>query len=137
MWNKLAAWGAVLGMMTMPVLGSVELTVTAKNAKSNKGNIRVVVYASKDSFLRKYDMTVDVPILQKSGVAKVQLPKPGKYCLAAFHDENENGELDMTFFIPRERGGFSNQYIPKMGPPKFEPCLIDVKEPMAITIEMR
>jgi len=139
-WADWSVWGmAVWGMV---VLGSVavhaiDVTVTAKNAKNNKGNIRVAVYASKESFLKKWDITVDVPVVDKGGVAKVALPKPGKYCLVAFHDENSNGNLDMAFFIPRERAGFSNQYMPKMGPPKFEPCAIDVQDNMAITIEMR
>lgn len=137
MWSK---W--VQGVVCAMLVGSlavhaVEVTVTAKNAKSNKGNIRVAVYASKESFLKKWDFTVDVPVVDKGGVAKVVLPKPGKYCLTAFHDENTNGQFDMVFFIPRERVGLSNNYFPKGGPPKFEPCLIDVKENMAITIEMR
>lgn len=46
--------------------------------------------------------------------------RPGTYALLVIHDENGNGKLDMTFKIPREGFGFSNNPKLHMRPPRFD-----------------
>lgn len=45
---------------------------------------------------------------------------PGTYALAVLHDENGNGKIDMTLFLPREGVGVSRNPKPRMGPPSFK-----------------
>jgi uncharacterized protein (DUF2141 family) len=45
---------------------------------------------------------------------------PGKYALAAVHDENFNGKLDTNWLgVPTEGYGFSNDATAALGPPSF------------------
>jgi uncharacterized protein (DUF2141 family) len=44
----------------------------------------------------------------------------GVYGIAAFHDEDGDGELDTRIFIPPEPGCFSNNAKPRLGPPSFK-----------------
>lgn len=45
----------------------------------------------------------------------------GMYAVKAYHDENENGELDTNFLgIPSEDYGFSNDARGSFGPPSWE-----------------
>jgi len=44
----------------------------------------------------------------------------GVYGIAAFHDEDDDGELDTRIFIPTEPGCFSNNAKPRLGPPSFK-----------------
>jgi len=55
---------------------------------------------------------------------------------AAYHDENENGELDRNVIgIPKERYGYSNNARGLTGPPSFEEAAIPVSiEPILISI---
>lgn len=53
--------------------------------------------------------------------------KAGKYALRVFHDKNNNGKLDTSFLgIPKERFGFSNNVMGKLGPPSFEDQLFEL-----------
>jgi uncharacterized protein (DUF2141 family) len=53
----------------------------------------------------------------------------GRYAVLAYHDENDNGKLDLTMgMFPREGWGLSNN--PRVfGPPRFAPSAFDVAEP--------
>ena len=64
---------------------------------------------------------------------------PGRYAVLAYHDENDNGRLDLRFgMIPVEGYGLSNN--PKvMGPPSYEDSAFEVtaNEPARIELKMR
>jgi uncharacterized protein (DUF2141 family) len=47
-------------------------------------------------------------------------PAPGRYAIAAFHDENSNGRMDRNFLgIPTEGTAASNDATGRLGPPHF------------------
>ena len=52
--------------------------------------------------------------------------QPGRYAIALFHDENSNGRMDTTMFVPREGFGFSRDAPLQMGPPRFGAAAFDV-----------
>jgi uncharacterized protein (DUF2141 family) len=53
--------------------------------------------------------------------------KPGRYAVAVYHDENNNGELDANLMgIPTEGYGFSQEAKGTMGPPTFEAAAVDL-----------
>jgi uncharacterized protein (DUF2141 family) len=52
---------------------------------------------------------------------------PGTYAAEAFHDENDNGKLERSFFgLPEEGMGFSNDAPMHFGPPKFDAAAFQV-----------
>ena len=58
----------------------------------------------------------------RAGVTRVTVPNvpAGEYAIQAFHDENNNGEVDRAMFgIPREGVGFSRNARIGLGPPKW------------------
>jgi len=61
----------------------------------------------------------------------------GSYAVSAFHDVNDNGELDTNFIgLPSEAVGLSNN--PRlMGPPRFKPARFDVAGETKIILKFR
>lgn len=54
---------------------------------------------------------------------------PGRYAVSAFHDQNDNQQLDRgAFGIPKERYGFSQDARGAGGPPEFRDAAFEVKE---------
>jgi uncharacterized protein (DUF2141 family) len=54
---------------------------------------------------------------------------PGRYAVQFYHDENQNGKLDMNLIgIPKESYGSSNDVKPLLGPPNFEKMLFNLTE---------
>ncbi len=63
---------------------------------------------------------------------------PAKIAIAAYHDENADGELNRNAIgIPLERYGFSNNARGTLGPPSFNECLIDRPESGTLEIFIR
>ena len=59
----------------------------------------------------------------------------GRYAVKAFHDENDNGELDTNLVgIPSEGYGFANDPSTTFGPPDFEEAAVTVGETSAIAV---
>lgn len=84
------------------------------------GTIRVLAFDTAEGF-----EDFKAPVLSEDFLAEgqtaltLQKVQPGEYAILVYHDENDNGQLDLNFIgIPREPIGFSNQYQPK-GPPTF------------------
>ncbi len=51
----------------------------------------------------------------------------GRYAAQAFHDENDNGTLDRSFFgLPKEAMGFSNNAPMHLGPPRFDAAAFSI-----------
>ena len=64
------------------------------------------------------------------GVEFVDIPD-GIYAVSVYHDENDNEKLDLIMgMIPKEDTGTSNNPKVKMGPPKWEESIFEVKEDM-------
>lgn len=64
---------------------------------------------------------------------------PGTYAIAAFHDKNENKELDANVLgIPTEAYGFSNNVRGTFGPPEFTAISFTVDNaPLKLDIELK
>lgn len=116
-----------------------QLTIVVKNVKEAKGTVRVGLFDTKDSFLKK-------PLLKEvvkaqAGEMKIVFEnvKAGSYAISAIHDENENGELDSNFFgMPKEGFGFGNDAIGSFGPPSFEKATVTVpKQNISFAVSLR
>ena len=65
------------------------------------------------------------------------VPVPGEYALAIFHDANSNGKIDKNFLgIPKEGYAFSNDARGVFGPPDFEDASFKMEGDKEITIKM-
>ena len=58
---------------------------------------------------------------------------PGRYAAAAFHDADDNGELDVNVIgIPLEGYGFSQKAVGSFGPPSFDQAAVTISADTAI-----
>ena len=106
--------------------GNISLDIEIENLKSNKGNINVLI--SDES---KNEIASATFIRVKGLKAEVSFDSiyPGKYAIQFYHDENQNGKLDMNRIgIPKESYGSSNDVKPVLGPPKFEKMLFNLTQ---------
>ncbi|MGB6153716.1 MAG: DUF2141 domain-containing protein [Pricia sp.] len=121
-------------------MAQFDLTVTVNNVKSNEGKISVAVYNSSDGFLEFDKVFKANSVPSKKGSTEVvlkDLPK-GTYAIAAFHDENGNGELDTNIMgIPKEPLGFSKGKMKTFGPPSFAECSFKLTSDQAITVPIK
>lgn len=58
----------------------------------------------------------------------------GTYSILVFHDENNNGTLDMEGNMPSEAFGYSNYIM--MGPPTWKNCSFEVNEDKSIEVKL-
>lgn len=63
---------------------------------------------------------------------------PGDYAIAALHDENQDGKVNMALGIPREGVGFSRSPRLKFSAPKFAAVRFPVAaEPVTMAIRLQ
>lgn len=114
------------------------IEVIINEVKDTTGNIRVGLFTSPESFLKK-------PLVGKIGKAvtgKVVIVfenvPPGTYAVSIIHDSNRNGELDSNLFgMPTEGFGFSNDAMGSFGPPPFDKAKFTVSSSMTISVKTR
>ena len=118
-----------------------ELHVTLSGLQHDKGQVAVAVYADAKTFRKDNQAFIAQKAKAEKGAVTLvfnDVP-PGRYAVLAYHDENDNGELDRRFgMIPTEGYGLSNN--PKvMGPPSYEASAFEVADdkPTKVTLEMR
>jgi len=86
----------------------------------------------KDPHALRLTVPARAPHLHFSGV------RSGTWALAVVHDENGNGRMDMTLFLPREGVGVSRNPRPRMGPPTFESAAFAVGgRDVSLAVEMK
>jgi len=100
-----------------------ELTLQLQGLRNAKGLVRVCLTSDAQHFLdcQKVPGAVGrtVPAGQAQRISLGRVPA-GTYALLVIHDENGNGKLDMTFGIPREGFGFSNNPAMRPRPPRWD-----------------
>jgi uncharacterized protein (DUF2141 family) len=98
------------------------LVVQVSGFASHRGQLMLAVHESKATFLtRKAPFRAAVVPIGADTVTYrfADIPR-GRYAVAAFHDENGNGDLDGVLRVPRERYGFSRSNGGRFGPPSFD-----------------
>lgn len=121
-----------------PRTHQVSLTVRVTGFASTKGQLLLALHNSRDTFLSRKapHRAATVAIGSDTVTYTFADLTPGKYSLAAFHDENANGDLDGVLRIPRERYGFSNNAHGRFGPPSYESTLF-VLDVVPLTLDIR
>lgn len=109
-------------------LGQVRLQIAVSGMRTTKGNITITIYPDDPAHflngaykLARQHVAVTLPVTHACFVVAA----PGRYAVALFGDENNNGHFDTNFLgIPIEGYGFSNNPKLYFGPPKLKQVLI-------------
>ena len=126
------------GIVVVPVLAA-DLTIEVHGIRSGDGRLYVAVHApeAKETFPAGSDNVAGLQQPARIGSLRFVLRglSPGRYAVNAFHDENDNGELDTGLFgIPSEGYGFANDPNTTFGPPDFEAAAVNVDDPSAVAV---
>lgn len=110
--------------------------------RSARGKVCLALYRSKDGFPTDASKAVRVAQAAVTGervVVTLEGLEPGTWVIAAYHDENGNGELDTNFVgFPKDGLGVSNDARGRFGPPKFESARFEIDgAPRRLRITMR
>lgn len=118
-------WLALAGLNAQSSL-SVEVT----GIEETNGKLYVAIYNSEVPFLS--DKAINgkiVPVVGKTINMTFDELENGEYAIVMYHDENNNGTLDLgEYGIPAEKYGFSNNIDPAIvkRPPVFTECKFEV-----------
>lgn len=122
---------ALVFSATVSAAENANLRVIATNVQSDKGQIVVWVYDSKDDWLSdRYRTVKSVKVAGNrtgdSVVVELLLP-PGEYALSVFQDVDDDTKLKSNFIgIPKEPAALSNNAKPRMGPPKYADAVFTI-----------
>lgn len=123
----------ILALACAPSAGpgaeTFELTVVVSAVRSDQGRVRVALWDSAEGFTDD-ELSIDGEnVAAAKGEVTLQFDglRPGRYAFAAYHDENANGEFDLTWIgLPGEGLGFSNDARIFLGPPSFEAAAVEL-----------
>ena len=120
---------------------NASVTVRVLGLEVESGQIAVALYDSAQSFKDRTGAVASGKTDPQDGAATwtVESIDPGIYAVAAYHDLNENDQLDRSALgAPAEPYGFSNDARGRFGPPKFEKAAIQIGPgPLTIEITLR
>lgn len=124
--------------LALPALGA-DLKVTIDGVRSHQGSLMIGLYDSAEGFnvaikhstaaglLNDKSRLVGAAIRAAGGTQSTvftQLP-PGRYAVIVFHDENDNGRLDVgAWGVPTEGYGFSNNAQGLLAAPSFDAAAV-------------
>lgn len=115
-------------------IGIIEINVNGLAGAG--GTLRAAVFDNAKSFEKKQNFIAE-EIIPVTGAGEVRLTFPdlplGRYAVAVFHDQNDNGILDVNALgIPSEPYGFSNNPAAKWSAPKFEEAAVELSRPRLV-----
>jgi len=102
---------------------SGKLVVNFVGLQSNKGKVKVALCNSSTNYDDHKSPYIgrDIKIENNKAVIEFDQLPYGEYAIKAFHDEDENDDLNTNFLgIPTEDYGFSNNARGMFGPPSWE-----------------
>lgn len=122
-----------------PACADQALTIHVQNVARTGGHLWVGIYDSPDNFLIQELARVEGFEVTTTGTVRIRVANlpAGRYALAIFHDENNNGTLDQgTFGIPQEPYVFSRKPKSKWRAPQFEEVAVDLRECDEVTLRL-
>jgi uncharacterized protein (DUF2141 family) len=102
--------------------------VEIEDAEPNGGVVRIAIFDNANNFESRQDPVRSSQQVAAGGRCTWEITDlaPGQYAVAAFQDNNGNGELDKgSFGIPKEPYGFSRQATKKLLPPSYEQARVN------------
>lgn len=115
------------------------LTLIFPDFDCSRGSVMIAIHRDAKGFPSEKpfaEETISCDRLNDNRVT-VRLPE-GRFAVAAFHDVNDNRELDRNLFrIPAEPFGFSNNPRILTGPPDFEDAAFHIARDLEIQIILK
>lgn len=108
----------------------LDLTIAGIRDVESPGKVFIGVFNSQDGFLKDERRYARAAIPLAGGTARLifTLP-PGRYAVVAFHDANDNGQLDTNILgIPTEGYAFSRDARGFMSAPSFDSAALELTE---------
>ena len=134
---------ALLALLTAGTASATDLAVHIDNLGNSEGYVRVALHQRVDGVEFPDEAGAVAATFSRAVAGSMRflftdLP-PGDYAVAAFHDQNGDGELGTTVLgIPTEPYGFSNDARGFMGPASFENAAVTVSaDSAALSISIR
>ena len=119
--GKAPALFAFLALTLLPsMVQAAEVEVVVAGVRGGRGAVRVALCGEAE-FLG-FDCAYYGETLAADGVVVVRIRgvTPGVYAAEAFHDDDNSGKLETSFFgLPRKGMGFSRDARMRFGPPRF------------------
>ena len=117
-----------------------QLTIEIQNIEVVEGTIRIGIYNTSETFLKKgafYRGDLIVVANSTESVTFKNLPA-GEYAFMLYHDKNSDGKFNQNFLgIPKEPYGFSNNVKIKFSKPKFKECKFFLTKDSVMRIKLR
>lgn len=125
----LLAFSLILGPMVTAAQDK-KLTIRIDGHRQEGKTIHVALYRKEDEFPSEKTAFKATSVVVKGEYTTVSFEVPhGEYATAIYLDENGNGALDKNGIgFPKEPFGFSNNFRPKLGKPKFKNCKFTFSE---------
>ena len=133
--------GMVLAFLVASPAQAGDLKLTVAGVRSDAGALMIGLYDSAERFTTAISNAAKIGLLSdkgrlvgltmrartgSQGIGFLQLP-PGRYAVIVFHDENDNGRLDKSFWgIPEEGYGFSNNATGFFSAPSFGAAAVTI-----------
>ena len=115
-----------MGMMLQAQVNTVVVEITGFS--NNDGNALVALYDSESNFLKERVMGTVSEIKDEKAIITFKDIPDGVYAISAFHDEDDDGKLNMVLgFYPTEDIATSNNAPARFGPPTWDDAKFEVK----------
>lgn len=103
------------------------LDVIVSNVRNANGHVLVAVCLPAEFLSRQCQFVASAPAHAGTLTVRVEGIRPGTYAVQVFQDENDNLDIDRSFFgIPTEGIGFSNDVSFNFGPPDFQAAAVSL-----------
>ncbi len=125
--------------LAIPAAEAIKIHVSG--AVSNNGSILLAVYVSEEGFnvVEKAKLRARQVLTNNEAVFTFRREEfPAKFAIAAFHDENDDAELNRNpIGIPIERYGFSNDARATIAAPNFTDAAMEKPDSGSIDLYIR
>lgn len=140
-WTRLLgvtfAFGGLLCTGAAVADSGPSLSVPVSTVRSGNGRLYVALY-DQNNWLKpgRFVALRLVPAQRGTVVARFNSVRPGRYSVAVFHDENNNGTVDRNFLgLPSEGFGFSRRTPLRV--PSFGETSFDLATPRTMPVQLR
>jgi len=112
----------VIAQNQQDTLKTGNLTVQITNIKNSSGDVKIGLFNSETSFDGKEEKFKGITVLADNDTIRWSLGNIpfGYYAVKAFHDEDQDDDVDTKFGIPLEGFGFSNNPSIFSGAPSYD-----------------
>ncbi len=119
-----------------------DLNIHFTNFKNDSGTVLFLIFNDEEGYPDKNSKSfkegrITAKLAMSEGLLLENIPD-GPYAITAFHDENNNDELDTGLFgIPREGFAFSNNPIVLFGPPSYSKSKFKIQGQKKIELKFK